>query len=191
MAFGSESSKHTVKKENDPRVGYSLVPDFMFGKFDDIDVDFLRSIGVSSLIIDIDNTLAPYEVPEPDERTREWFAALAEAGIGAALVSNNERERVERFNRTLCLPAYYDCKKPSRKYLVKAMQDIDAERESTLFLGDQIFTDVAAARRLGLRAAVVKPIKDKKNLFFRFKRLMERPIVGCYRRREQKRGKVQ
>ena len=105
MASGSESSKHTVKKGNDPRVGYSLVPDFMFGKFDDIDVDFLRSIDVRSLIIDIDNTLAPYEVPEPDERTREWFAALAEAGIGAALVSNNERERVERFNRKLCLPA--------------------------------------------------------------------------------------
>ena len=161
----------------------TLVPDYMFEKFDDIGVDFLRSEGVSSLIIDIDNTLAPYEVAEPDERTFRWFESLAEAGIGAALVSNNDRTRVERYNSRLSLPAYYDCHKPSRKYLRKAMEDIGAESGSTLFLGDQIFTDVVAARRMGLRAAVVPPIKDKKTVFFRFKRLMERPIMRRYHRR--------
>lgn len=179
----------TEKRKTGKRRTRSLVPDFMFPKFDDISVDFLREIGVRSLIIDIDNTLAPYEVSEPDARTLEWFAALSEAGVGAALVSNNGRERVERFNRTLSLPAYHNCHKPSRKYLRMAMEDIGARRESTLFLGDQIFTDVAAARRLGLRAAVVDPIKDKRTLFFRFKRFLERPIVRRYRRRAGKRGR--
>ena len=54
---------------------HTLVPDYMFEKFDDIGVDFLKNIGVRSLVIDIDNTLAPYEVAEPDERTVRWFAA--------------------------------------------------------------------------------------------------------------------
>ncbi len=165
----------------------TLVPDYMFEKFDDIGVDFLRSAGVRSLIIDIDNTLAPYEVAEPDERTFRWFGELRAAGIGAALVSNNDRARVERYNSRLALPAYYDCHKPSRKYLIKAMADIDAEPGSTLFLGDQIFTDVVAARRMGLRAAVVPPIKDKKTVFFRFKRLMERPIMRRYHKRAAER----
>ena len=165
----------------------TLVPDYMFTKFDDIGVDFLRSAGILSLIIDIDNTLAPYEVAEPDERTFRWFESLAGAGIGAALVSNNDRERVERYNSRLALPAYYDCHKPSRKYLIKAMADIGASPESTLFLGDQIFTDVVAARRMGLRAAVVPPIKDKKTVFFKFKRLMERPIMRRYHRRAARR----
>ena len=162
---------------------HTLVPDYMFEKFDDIGVDFLKNIGVRSLVIDIDNTLAPYEVAEPDERTVRWFAALGAAGIRAALVSNNGRERVERYNSRLGLPAYYDCRKPSRKYLIKAMEDIGAERDTTMFLGDQIFTDVVAARRMGIRAAVVPPIKDKKTGFFRFKRLMERPIMRRYRKR--------
>mgnify|MGYP004589755677 FL=1 len=165
----------------------TLVPDYMFEKFDDIGVDFLLSAGVRSLIIDIDNTLAPYEVAEPDERTFRWFGELRAAGIGAALVSNNDRARVERYNSRLALPAYYDCHKPSRKYLIKAMADIDAEPGSTLFLGDQIFTDVVAARRMGLRAAVVPPIKDKKTVFFRFKRLMERPIMRRYHKRAAER----
>ncbi len=161
----------------------TLVPDHMFERFSDIGVDFLRSEGVRSLLIDIDNTLAPYEVAEPDGITVEWFGKLREAGIRAALISNNERERVERFNRTLALPAYHDCHKPSRKHILKAMADIGAERGSTMFLGDQIFTDVLAARRVGARVAVVPPIKDKKTLFFKFKRLMERPIIRKYRKR--------
>lgn len=169
------------------KVRRTLVPDYMFEKFDDIGVDFLRSAGVRSLIIDIDNTLAPYEVAEPDERTFRWFGELRAAGIGAALVSNNDRARVERYNSRLALPAYYDCHKPSRKYLIKAMADIDAEPGSTLFLGDQIFTDVVAARRMGLRAAVVPPIKDKKTVFFKFKRLMERPIMRRYHKRAAER----
>ncbi len=44
-------------------------------------------------------------------------------------------------------------------------------------LGDQIFTDCLAAKRLGMKAYIVPPIKDKKNLFFRFKRLLEKPFL--------------
>ncbi len=164
----------------------TLVPDYMFERFDDVSVEFLHSEGIGALLIDIDNTLAPYEVSEPDERIRGWFDALGAAGIRAALVSNNERERVERFNRTLSLPAYHDCKKPSRKKLLTAMKTINAEHGATLFLGDQIFTDVASARRLGVRAAIVPPIKDKKTLFFKFKRMLERPIIRKYKKRSRK-----
>ena len=164
----------------------TLVPDYMFEKFDDVSVEFLQGEGIGALLIDIDNTLAPYEVSEPDERIRGWFNALDAAGIRAALVSNNERDRVELFNRTLALPAYHDCKKPSRKKLLLAMNAVNAEREATLFLGDQIFTDVASARRLGVRAAIVPPIKDKKTLFFKFKRMLERPIIKKYKKRSQK-----
>lgn len=169
------------------RARRTLVPDYMFERFDDLTVDFLLGEGIGTLLIDIDNTLAPYEVSEPDERIRGWFDALGAAGIRAALVSNNERERVELFNRTLSLPAYHDCKKPSRKKLLAAMESIGAEVGSTLFLGDQIFTDVASARRLGVRAAIVPPIKDKKTLFFRLKRLLERPIIKKYKRNNKKR----
>ena len=49
---------------------HTLVPDYMFEKFDDIGVDFLKNIGVRSLVIDIDNTLAPYEVAEPSAGSR-------------------------------------------------------------------------------------------------------------------------
>ncbi|MBQ9162714.1 MAG: YqeG family HAD IIIA-type phosphatase [Clostridia bacterium] len=160
-----------------------LMPDYMFEKYDDITPDFLENIGVRALIIDIDNTLAPYEQAEPDERLFAWVRAMREHGIGMTLMSNNDRERVELFNRELKLPAYYKSGKPLGKNLKRAMTDMGSDKTDTAVLGDQLLTDALAGNLLGLRAIIVPPIKDKTSLFFRFKRLCERPTVKKFKKR--------
>ena len=157
-----------------------LTPDYMFEHFYDVTPEFLASIGVRALLIDIDNTLAPYEMPDPDDRIRAWFALLAENGISAALVSNNHAPRVERFNQTLGLLAYPDSGKPKRKTLELAMKTLGVTHAETAMLGDQLLTDAYAGKHIGLRALIVPPIKDKTNLFFRFKRWCERPFIRKY-----------
>jgi HAD superfamily phosphatase (TIGR01668 family) len=157
-----------------------LTPDYMFGTFAEVTPAFLQSIGVRALLIDIDNTLAPYEQPDPDERILNWFAELEKAGIQAALVSNNHAPRVERFNAPLGLFAYPDSGKPGRKTLERAMSELGVTHAETAMLGDQLLTDCFAGKHIGLRAIIVPPIKDKTNLFFRFKRLLERPFIRKY-----------
>jgi len=157
-----------------------LVPDYMFGHYWEITPDFLRSIGVRALLIDIDNTLAPYEQDDPDDQIRAWFDALQKNGIAAALVSNNHAPRVERFNQTLGLLAYADSKKPCKRTLLLAMKELGVCAEETAMLGDQLLTDVYAGKHTGLCALTVPPIKDKTNLFFKFKRLCERPFIRKY-----------
>ena len=157
-----------------------FLPDYIFAKFDDITVDFLASRGIKALLIDIDNTLAPYEVAEPDERIAEWFKMLRERGISATLVSNNGRERVELFNRTLGLPYYYKSGKPFAKNLKKAMAAMGSDKTNTAMLGDQLLTDAAAGKHIGLTTIIVPPIRDKSNLFFRSKRALEVPTIKVY-----------
>ena len=157
-----------------------LTPTYMFGHYYEITPAFLTSIGVRALLIDIDNTLAPYEQPEPDDRIRAWFKALQENGIKAALVSNNHRERVEEFNRTLGLLAFWDSGKPKKNTLLLAMKILGVTKEETAMLGDQLLTDSYAGRHIGLPTLIVPPIKDKTNLFFRFKRVLERPFIRKY-----------
>ena len=170
-------------KKNHPRsLSYLLTPDRMFEKFDDITANFLISEGIGALLIDIDNTLAPYEQPMPDERIIAWFDSLKKAGIKAALVSNNHPERVELFNRDLSLPAYPYCSKPSSKKLLVAIEQMGATVENTAAIGDQLLTDALGAHRLGMKAYIVPPIKDKKNLFFRFKRMLEKPYIRRYKK---------
>lgn len=163
-----------------------LVPDFIFETFDGVTVDFLREQGICALLIDIDNTLAPYEQAEPDERIRTWFDGLHKADIRASLISNNHADRVELFNRTLGLPAYPDSGKPRGKTLRLAMEKMGSTRENTAVLGDQLLTDAMAGHLLGLRALIVPPIKDKRTLFFRFKRWLEKPYIKKYHKRGQK-----
>jgi HAD superfamily phosphatase (TIGR01668 family) len=160
-----------------------MMPDYMFRAFDEITPAFLASLGVKAILADIDNTLAPYEQAEPDERIKGWIASLAEAGIGIAFVSNNDWERVELFNRTLGVPAYAKSGKPFKKNLVKAMNDLGGTLETTVMLGDQLLTDALAGHNLGVKCLIVPPIRDKKNAFFKFKRWLEKPVVRRFKRR--------
>ena len=160
-----------------------LMPDYMFRTFDEITPAFLTSLGVKAILADIDNTLAPYEQPEPDQRIKGWIASLAEAGIGIAFVSNNDWERVKLFNATLGVPAYAKSGKPFKKNLIKAMNDLGGTLETTVMLGDQLLTDALAGHNLGVKCLIVPPIRDKKNAFFRFKRWLEKPVVKTFKKR--------
>lgn len=159
-----------------------FMPDYMFDRFDEVTPAFLKEIGVRGLIIDIDNTLVTYDDIEPPAPVLAWFEGLSEAGISAALVSNNTPDRVAAFNRPLGLPAYPDSKKPATGALLCAMAAMGTAAGETAALGDQLLTDVWAAKRLGLRAIVVPPIRDKRTLFFRLKRWIERPYIRRYQK---------
>lgn len=163
-----------------------LVPDYMFDRYGDVTPDFLLSIGVRALLIDIDNTLAPYEQPDPDDDHRAWFASLEAAGIRVALVSNNDRARVEHFNATLGLDAQWKSGKPFGKVIRRFMREWGVSAAETAVLGDQLLTDALAGKHLGLRAIIVPPIRDKRTVFVRFKRWLERPYIRAYCERQGK-----
>lgn len=157
-------------------------PDFVFATYREVTPEFLKSHNIRGILSDIDNTLAPYEVAEPDDDIRAWVSSMKENGIALALVSNNHAPRVELFNRTLGLPAYPDCAKPKKKNLLIALRELGVNADECVFLGDQLFTDAYSGKRLGMKVIIVPPINDKKTLFFRFKRALEKPIMKSFER---------
>ncbi len=154
-----------------------LTPDYIVPTFRDVTPQFCHENSITALICDIDNTLVTYDDPEPTSDVMEWFSALKDAGIPISFVSNNDEERVSRFNKPLSVPAYYKSGKPKTGMLKRAIKDMGSTYDGTVFLGDQLLTDVCAAKLLGLRAIVTPPIKDKKTLFFRLKRWIERRYI--------------
>lgn len=167
-------------------LSYLLTPDYVFDTFTCVTPQFLQSIGIRALLIDIDNTLAPYEQAEPDDRIRRWFTELEQNGIRAALISNNHPPRVEQFNRTLGLPAYPDSGKPKSRSLLLAMQEMNSTPDHTAGLGDQLLTDTLAVHRLNMISIIVPPIKDKTTWFFRCKRWIEKPFLRRYHKQHRK-----
>lgn len=157
-----------------------LLPRLMLGSFREITPALLHSLGVRGLICDIDNTLVTYDDALPTEEVLRWCGSLRENGIAIAFVSNNDRQRVEKFNSVLGYPAYAKARKPFPTGIRRAMADMGTECGTTALLGDQLLTDAAAANLAGVYPILVPPIRDKTTWFFRFKRRLERPYLRRY-----------
>ena len=153
-----------------------------------IDFDALYKRGYRGIIFDIDNTLVPHGAPA-DARAKALFAHLKELGFQCCLLSNNKRERVEMFNEEIQVHFIEKAHKPSTRSYLRAMELMHTDRESTLFVGDQLFTDVYGARRTGIYSILVKPIHPKEEIQIVLKRYLERIVLYFYKlRRLQGKG---
>lgn len=164
-----------------------FTPDEVFPDVYAVTPEYCRQKGVRAVVFDIDNTLAPYEISTPDERLVTHLKAFPAAGIKVALVSNNHPDRVELFNRDLGFFAQPDAHKPKKDALKGVLAYFaPVTGREILFVGDQLFTDVLTARKNGVRAVTVPPIQPRENLFFRFKRALEKPLMRRYYRLREK-----
>lgn len=167
-----------------------FVPDYYFDTVYDVTPELLKEHGIKGLILDIDNTLVPYEIPEPTEENLAWLNLMHENGIKTAFVSNNHKERVELYNKNLGCPAFPDSGKPFKKACRRALEAMQISSGEAAIIGDQVFTDVLCGKNAKLKLAIlVKPIKDKTNLFFKSKRFLEKPVIATYNRRQRKKEK--
>ena len=165
---------------------HSFVPDIMFDSIFEIKPEMLIQKGIRAVVLDIDNTLVTYGVAEPTDEVIAWIEALKNAGLHVAIASNNHEPRVALFNKKLGVFTTWESKKPSARSVKTACEHFGVKAEETVVIGDQIFTDVWCARNAGALAILVKPIPYPENLFFKCKRILEKPFIRTYRRRHNK-----
>ena len=151
----------------------------------DIPYERLREKGIRGVIFDIDNTLVPHGAPA-DERAVRLFQRLKELGYQCCLLSNNQLPRVEMFNRDVQVHFIENAHKPSVKNYQRAMELMGTDTGNTIFIGDQIFTDIYGANRAGIRTILVKPIHPKEEIQIVLKRYLEKIVLFFYRRRNRK-----
>ena len=145
----------------------------------------LYEAGYRGVIFDIDNTLVPHGEPA-DNRAKKLFARLSEIGFKSCLLSNNQIPRVEMFNKEIKTNYICDAHKPSTKNYIKAMELMGTDKETTLFVGDQLFTDVWGAKRTGIHNILVKPIHPKEEIQIVLKRYLEKIVLYFYKKEQKK-----
>ncbi len=150
-----------------------------------IDFDKLYEEGIRGLIFDIDNTLVPHGAPA-DERAIKLFQKLKEIGFRCCLISNNKEPRVAKFNEPIQVDYVYDAHKPSTKNYRKAMEIMGTDTSNTVFIGDQLFTDVWGAKRTGIKSILVKPIHPKEEIQIVLKRYLEKIVLYFYLKNKKK-----
>ena len=140
--------------------------------------------GYRGLIFDIDNTLVPHGAPA-DERAIALFERLRNIGFDTCLISNNQEPRVQPFADKVGSKYVFEAHKPSTKNYKKAMELMKTEKDNTLFVGDQLFTDVWGAKRTGIKSILVKPIHPKEEIQIVLKRYLEKIVLFFYKRSEK------
>lgn len=153
----------------------------------EIDFDGLYKAGYRGVIFDIDNTLVPHGAPA-DKRACELFSHLKELGYQCMLLSNNKEPRVKMFHDAVGVAYIYKAGKPKTGNYRKAMEQMGTSVENTIFVGDQIFTDVYGANLAGIRTILVKPINPKEEIQIVLKRYLEKIVLFFYKRKCKKQG---
>lgn len=156
-------------------------PDIYLDSVYEIDFEQLYEVGYRGVIFDIDNTLVPHGAPA-DRRSIELFRRLREIGYESVLLSNNKEPRVKMFNDEVHSRYIYKAGKPSVRNYIKAMELMHTEPETTMFVGDQLFTDVWGAKKAGIRSWLVKPIHPKEEIQIILKRRLEWIVLFFYKR---------
>lgn len=162
-------------------MNHILYPDEYLPSAYKIDYDKLYQKGIRGLIFDIDNTLVPHGEPA-DRRALDLFCHLKELEIRCVLLSNNKEPRVRMFAEKAGVRYIFKAKKPLPKNYRQAMELMGTDCSNTVFIGDQIFTDIVGAKLAGIHAILVEPIDPKEEIQIVIKRYFEKIVLFFYRR---------
>lgn len=143
----------------------NIIPAGVYPDVFSIDFVSLRD-HYDTIMFDLDNTLLPYDSDEATQEHKDLFDTLSKLNYRVMIVSNSGSPRVGAFADAMQVPYIKSAKKPSKWGFRKALKMIDADPNQTLFIGDQLMTDVWGSHRAGLTPLLVKAIKRKSERWY-------------------------
>ena len=157
-----------------------FVPDQHVENVCKIDFDKLYESGIRVLLVDLDNTLIPYDVDLPNDEIKALFLRLKAIGFSSVIISNNRKSRVEPCSNVLGIDYVSSAKKPLKSGFKKALKKLQEtpSPNQVFVIGDQLMTDVFGAKRLGYSVGLVEPIKVRSEKWYtKFNRSLERQML--------------
>ena len=145
----------------------------------EVDFDEMYRKGIRGLIFDIDNTLVPHGA-DADEGIERLFNEIKRMGFKTCLLSNNKLERVKRFNENIRSLYIFKAGKPNKANYIKAMRMMGTRQDNTVFIGDQLFTDIWGAKKAGISNILLNPIDKHEEIQIVLKRYLERIVLKAY-----------
>ncbi len=160
----------------------TFYPDAYLNSIKEIDFAAWKQKGYKAVLFDIDNTLVTHGAPATPEIIH-FFEVLRAMGYEAMVMSNNKEPRVKSFAEAVGGIGYvYRAGKPAKGSYLRCMEQMGSDATNTLFVGDQLFTDVWGAKRCGIYSILVKPIHPKEEIQIIIKRFFEKIVLFFYKR---------
>ena len=141
----------------------------------DIELDFLKSINVETVFLDIDNTLDSYKCLEPTDRAIE-FVNKVKSQFNVVVISNNKKKKVTRYASKLGVPFIYKALKPLPKKINRFIKENSLNKDGIILIGDQMMTDVWCASNVGIKVIMTNKLVKEDQWTTHINRIFERII---------------
>ncbi len=158
-----------------------LKPHLKLKRITDIKPEHLSMLGVSTLFLDVDNTISTDHGTHLAEGLTEWIEGMKAAGVKLMILSNAKSERVKPFAKRLGLDFIGLAMKPLPFGFFRGAKRAGIPRKNTAIVGDQIFTDTLGGRLSGVKVILLTPIEPEKQLSFRIRRKLEKAVFRIHR----------
>lgn len=165
-------------------------PDRYINRITDIDSEFFKEEDIKGVIIDIDNTVIDVKKNLIDGLI-EWNKELKDNEIEVVILSNTvDRPKVAKIANLLNIEYFIFGRKPNIGGFLKAKKHLGLPVENIAVIGDQIFTDVLGANRMGMLSILVNPLQEKNDYFLmRWRRPIEEAVLAKYLKHIQEKEK--
>ena len=158
----------------------NLKPDLIYKGVPCIGYEELKEKGIEGLLLDVDNTLIDY-TKQLSKEMIDWVFNAKKEGFKLCILSNsNKLEKIIPIAEALEIKYISFAKKPAKSGYLKASQLLNTNIEKLAMIGDQVFTDVLGANRVGMFSIYVEPINKKEFWYTKWKRPIEAFVLNCF-----------
>ncbi|MDQ0514230.1 HAD superfamily phosphatase (TIGR01668 family) [Mycoplasmoides fastidiosum] len=160
-------------------------PNIFVSNLSQINVDSLVGNKIKLVVLDLDNTLAPFFGRKPTSYALKFINKLKSRDMIVVVASNNHKRRVVNFFRGIDMidDLIWIALKPFPYKIAKVLKKYNVLPEQTVIIGDQFITDIWAANWLGSKSILVTSLinlpvnKITKKLSFKY--LVENHIYAA------------
>jgi len=162
---------------------FNLHPHERLPSIFDLDITSLNKRGIEGLLFDIDNTITVWGVDSVDAKTETLIKELDAQGFTIAFISNAKaNERPGLYEPLSPYPVVYDAAKPLSSGFKKVSREMGLMPHQIAVVGDQLFTDIMGANRLGFYTIFVEPVgPDIPGFSIKLRRFFEKLILLFWR----------
>ena len=151
-----------------------LIPTYRCESVFKINYEYLKSKNIINIFFDLDNTLANPYIKKPANEIKDLIDNIKKLGFNIFIISNNHQERVELFASFLKVNYFYELKKPKVKKIKEIIKENSIDLSKSVFIGDQIMTDILMANKLNSLSILINPLTKQDEPITFFPRLLDR-----------------
>ncbi|MFA4016559.1 MAG: hypothetical protein RUDDFDWM_001669 [Candidatus Fervidibacterota bacterium] len=155
-----------------------FLPDLYAKSVVEISPNLLCILGIKTVLIDLDNTLTPTGSWDIRDDVKMWLEQLKANGFNIYIVSNEVRsQRLTHIAEALGVLYIAPAWKPRSSFVKRMLEKHGIGIKQTVMIGDQLFTDIFMAKRIGMFTILVEPMTNLNFITTKVLRCFERPLI--------------